>query len=95
MSYRSARPQKSSVASSTTVSGPSDRAWSALRALQTAVMRSPIAWAICTAHVPTPPDAPLVSTPMDVQRGGQRYFELCGPLLSLSLLRGTRPAQAM
>jgi hypothetical protein len=30
----------------------------------------------------------------DVEPGGQRYFELCRPLLSLSLLSSARPAQA-
>jgi hypothetical protein len=30
----------------------------------------------------------------DVEQGGQRYFELCRPLLSLSLLSSARPAQA-
>ena len=31
----------------------------------------------------------------DVEQGGQRYFELSKPPLSLSLLNGARPAQAM
>jgi hypothetical protein len=32
---------------------------------------------------------------MDVEQGGQRYFELSRPLLSLSLFSSARPAQAM
>ena len=37
---------------------------------------------------------PPCSSRMDVEQGGQRYFELCRPLLSLSLLSSARPAQA-
>jgi len=32
---------------------------------------------------------------MGVEQGGQRYFELSRPLLSLSLFSSARPAQAM
>ena len=32
---------------------------------------------------------------MDVEQGGQRYFELSRPLLSLSLFSSARPAQTM
>ena len=34
----------------------------AVRVLQTAVTSAPNAFAICTAKVPTPPDAPLIRT---------------------------------
>ena len=45
-----------------TASAPSERTSSTLRVLQTPVTLAPSAFAICTANVPTPPEAPLIST---------------------------------
>ena len=45
-----------------TWSAPSERTSSTLRVLQTPVTSAPKCFAICTANVPTPPDAPLIST---------------------------------
>src|ERR687897_1406427 len=45
-----------------TWSAPSARTSSTLRVLPTPVTSAPSALAICTANVPTPPDAPLIST---------------------------------
>jgi hypothetical protein len=39
--------------------------------------------------------ASLFELDVDVEQGGQRYFELSKPLLSLSLLSDARPAQTM
>jgi hypothetical protein len=43
-------------------SAPSDRPRSTFVVLQTPVTNAPIDLAICTANVPTPPDAPMIST---------------------------------
>src|SRR5436305_13858098 len=45
-----------------TWSAPTDRTRSTLRVLHTPVTLAPKALAICTANVPTPPDAPVTST---------------------------------
>ena len=45
-----------------TRSAPSERARSTFRVLHTAVTSAPNAFAIWTANVPTPPEAPLIST---------------------------------
>src|ERR671933_1507443 len=45
-----------------TWSAPSDRTRSTLRVLHTPVTAAPKALAICTANVPTPPDAPVIRT---------------------------------
>src|SRR5215208_1847712 len=45
-----------------TWSAPSERTRSTLRVLHTPVTSAPKCLAICTANVPTPPDAPLIST---------------------------------
>src|SRR3954447_24866453 len=44
-----------------TWSAPIDRTMSTFPVLQTAVTFAPDDFAICTANVPTPPDAPLIS----------------------------------
>src|SRR5947209_12312241 len=45
-----------------TWSAPTDRTRSTLRVLHTPVTLAPKALAICTANVPTPPDAPVIRT---------------------------------
>ena len=45
-----------------TWSAPSDRTVSRFLVLQTPVTFAPNDFAICTANVPTPPDAPLINT---------------------------------
>ena len=45
-----------------TWSAPSERTRSTLLVLHTPVTSAPSALAICTANVPTPPDAPMIST---------------------------------
>src|SRR5918911_280710 len=45
-----------------TWSAPIDRTRSTFVVLATPVTSAPSAWAICTAKVPTPPDAPMIST---------------------------------
>ena len=47
---------------SMTWSAPSERISSTLRMRHTPVTSAPRVLAICTANVPTPPDAPLIST---------------------------------
>jgi hypothetical protein len=45
-----------------TRSAPTDRTMSTFLVLQTLVTIAPNDLAICTANVPTPPDAPLINT---------------------------------
>jgi hypothetical protein len=59
-----------------TWSAPIDRIMSTLSVLQTPVTFAPNDFAICTANVPTPPDAPLINTlwpaPPSLDRERQR-----------------------
>src|SRR5680860_394921 len=74
-----------------TWSAPSERTSSTLRALHTPVTSAPRVLAICTANVPTPPDAPLINTAWPgCTSPTSRRPRKAVPVAAVTALRGLR-----